>query len=478
MLIGLACCACLIAAIVYMRFTDDIEDSSLESLTQQESSDMAQPSGELFPTREDISYVTVQSGGESFTVVAGANGAQPHIKELEGIRQNYQLQSSLLSLCASVKGEKLVEQSAVDMDKYGLEVPSGIVRISYADGTSTAIIVGDPSPVDKRQVYAAVEGEKKVWIIADSAAVFFTGNVRDYVSQTILPAAENSEAQTAKMTILKSGSPDITLEKNAGAWTMTSPIKAALSAENSAGTVNGLYGLSAEYCEQIRPDEAALKRCGLDKPTVTVGLSQSGLDVTLKIGSAVEKKDSSDKDRYYCSFLGAADTDCIYVVAKEYLPWIDVTAQDLISKTMLPNYLVNLKAVNITVDGKSTEYEIINVGGDDKIINMDVSRITTTAVRSSGREIAVTDFKQFYEFLMGCPTSRIFTDDDNNEAYATIVYKKNDGTADRLELVKMQNGYGARVNGQMSYLISSAWVDTLIVNIQALAQGKTITAQG
>lgn len=464
---GLICCGCLVGAIIYMNHADEHEHENGQP-TAAESSALQDNQSTLLAPREDISSVTVTSGGESFTVIAGASGAQPHIRELEGIKQNHTLESALLALCTSIEGERAVEENAEDLKKYGLDEPTGKAEIVYADGTKAAILVGDRSPTDERLFYAIAEGEKKVWLVEDSVSVYLTGKVEDYVSPVISPIAEKTAAQSAKMVISKSGAQDIVLERSGDRWSMTAPIKAALDAESSAGTVNGLYGLNAEYCEVIRPDGAAKERLGLDKPAVTVRLTEASYDVTLKIGNAVVRNSESEKERYYCCIEGGVGTDCIYAVAKEYLPWVDVTVQGLISEIMLPNYLVDLKSISIEISGKKIEYEIKNEGDENR---------RTTAVTSGGKALEVARFRQFYEFLMKCPTGQIYTNDDKNEAYATLIYNKSDGSEDRLELVKVQGGYGARVNGQMSYLVDEAWVDTLIVDIQALEDGKDILTE-
>ncbi len=462
-----------------MKSTDGQQETqkSGDPDPQNESSSQSFHSSDMLASRQDITAVTVTSGGDSFTVVAGLNGAEPHVRELEGIKQNYQLEKALLALSSSIQGQKLVEENASDLKKYGLSEPSGEAEILYSDGTKVQILVGDASPTNERQVYAAVKGEKSVWLVENSVSVYFTGKAKDYVSQIVSPVAEKTAAQSAKMTIVKKGSPQITLERTNENWTMTSPVKAALDSERSAGTVNGLYGLNAEYCEVVRPDAAAKAKCGLDDPAVTVRFTEGSYDLTLKIGNAVVRNDESEKERYYCFLEGGVDTNCIYAIAKEYLPWVDVTAQSLLSEMIFPNYLVNLKSISIDVSGAKTEYLITNEGGDNTKINQDVSKIRTTQVKSGGKELDLAAFREFYAFLMKCPTDKIYTKDDKNDAYITVVYNKNDGSADRLELVRADSGYGARVNGQMCYLVDKAWVDTLIVDIKALAKGQPIKTQ-
>ena len=472
---GLVCCACLIGAIVFLSKEPDEQVETSEPAA--ESSLQSFHSNNMLASRTDITSVKITSADGSFTVLAGQNGAEPHVKELEGVKQDHQLENALLALCASVKGQKLVEQDAKDLQKYGLDKPSGEALITYSDGSNADIVVGNISPSNEREVYAALKGQNTVWLVENSASVYFTGKVRDYVSKVVSPMAEKTTSPTAQMTIARADGQNISLERNEDVWTMTSPIKAQLDSERSAGTVCGLYGLNAEYCETIHPDDSAKAKCGLDKPKAEVTLNEGSFKLTLKIGSAVVRADESEKERYYCYLDGGADTDCIYVIAKEYLPWLDINVQGLISEIIFPNYLVNLKSITITASGKTTEYLITNEGGDNTKINEDVSKMRTTSVTSGGKELDLVQFREFYAFLMSCPTAKLFTENVSSDASVHITYTKNDGSQDKLELVKVQGGYGARANGQMCYLVDTGWVDTLIVDIDALAQGKKIQAQ-
>ena len=423
---ALACCVLLAAAIIYMKHSDGKDsEPDLPQQEQEQSSPQSFHSSDMIASREDIKTVTVTSGSESFTVVAGQNGADPHIRELEGIRQNVQLENALLALCKGISPEKLVEENAGDLKKYGLDKPS----------------------------------------------IYFTGKAKDYVSQVMSPQSERTSSDSAKMTVTSAASQyDITLERKGEKWSMTAPLKAQLDEQKSSAVTGGLYGLNAEYCEKVRPDSDDKARCGLDKPAAEVTLKEGSTELKLKIGSAAVRKDESEKERYYCIIEGVVGTDCIYAVAKEYLPWLSITVQGLVSDVIVPNYLVNLRGVSITIDGKSREFIITNEGGDPNRINEDVSKMRTVRVTSEGRELELDKFRELYEYLMKCPSDRIYTEKADNGEYAVIVYKKNDGSQDRLGFVPVSGGYAVKVNGQVSYLVGEDWLSGLTVKINALGQ--------
>lgn len=474
---GLICCAVFAGAIVFLSLSDgktDVheQDSSEESSQQGSQGEFSHQSG-LITSREDISSVTVMSGGKSCTVEVGDNGI-PEVTELKGIKQNARLANALITMCKSIQPYKLVEENAQDLKKYGLDEPKGIGEILYKDSTRVKVLVGDKSPGSENYAYAAVQGQNKVWLVESSVWLYLTGKAEDYVSTVMSPISEATDTVNAKMTISKKGSADIVLERISGKWQMTSPIKAELDMQKASGIVNGLYGLNAQYCECIRPDDAKKAEYGLKEPAVSVGFKEGTAEFTLYIGNAVKRNDESEQEKYYCYLKGSGDTDCIYAAAKEYLPWTETAAQDLVSEVILPNYLVNLRSIEITVGGKKTEYLITNEGGDSTKINEDISKMRTSSVTSGGKELELVKFRQFYELLMKCPANRIFTQQADGSAYITVVYNKNDGTADRLELITTSEGLAAKVNGRVSYLVAQSWADAVSAGIDALAEGKDL----
>ena len=471
---GLICCAFFTGVIVFLQLPESSEEPhSDEESSQQQSSqqDFVHDSG-LITSREDISSVTVTAGGKSFTVVVAENGI-PKVTELNGIKQNAQLANALISLCSKIEPQKLVEETS-DFGKFGLENPRGIGEITYKDSTKIRVLVGDDAVGSDELVYAAVEGQNKVWLVESSVRLYFCGKIEDYVSQSMSPLAEKTESADAKMSISGKGIQSYELERKNNKWRMTQPIIAELDEQRSSAAVNGLYGLSAEYCECIRPDDAKKAEYGLKDPGYTVSFREGDRELVLSIGNAVKRDYESEKEKYYCYLKGSADTDCIYAVAKEYLPWAGLAAQDIISEVMLPNYLVNLRSIDIEADGIKTEYIITNEGGDSSSINEDISKMRTASVKCSGKDIEIPRFREFYELLMKCPTSRIYTKAAAGSAYITIVYHKNDGTSDKLELIKTDGGFAAKVNGKISYLVPGGWAETVIYDIKALTEGKEL----
>ena len=469
---GLVCCIGCVAAIMVMTHESEHENEH-EHEHEDESAHIEQHADEaalMLTQRTDIKAVTVTSHGGSFTVNVSQDGSV-QLAELSGVRQDEAREKALVDLCSEIKAVKLVEENAADMKKYGLEKPAGKARISYTGAEDVVVCVGDISPTGQ-QYYASVEGKKSVWLVESSVDTYFTGSAKDYVSQLMSPLPDKTAAQSARLTVTKKGSQGFVFERNGESWTMTAPINAQLDMKKASGCVNGLYGLNSQYCELVHPGDEDKKRYGTADAAVTVHLKDGEADITLYIGNEVPKKEEDATDKYYCYIKGVSEADCIYAVEKEYLPWVDMNVQGVISQVMLPAYLTELKSIVITAEGETSKYDIYNTEDSN-----DTTGKRTDKVTCAGKETDLTQFRKFYELLMSCPTEKIYTKEDKNDADITVVYNKSDGTADKLELVKVQDGFGARVNGKMSYLVPQSWCDTLLIDIKALASGESVKTE-
>lgn len=468
---GLLCCGCFIGVMIFMSLPEKEQEDEQEHT--QQPSEVHNHQETVIVKGENISAVTVAKGSESFTLEVLSSG-ETQIKELSGLRQDEIRKKALLELCKNVKAAKLVEEQPRDLEKYGLENPESAATISYKDGRSVKVCMGEMS-VDGSQCYAMIQGQDKVWLVEKNTQMYFSGSAKDYVSTVMSPQIDKDNTADAKITITKPGSEDIVLQSNAGDWAMSEPINAFLDEQRSTGTVNGIFSLTAEYCETVRPDDKAKKDHGIGADSVKVKLEQGKQTFVLYIGSPAVKSQGEEKDKLYCYLEGEPSVDCIFAVDKEYTPWAEIKPADIISRTMIPDHISLLKSVVINTQGVEREYTIYNTG--EGTASGDISKITTEKVTKGGKELDLTQFRKFYEFLMKCPTTQIYTKDDNNSPHITIIYNRTDGKADKLELVPTGNGYGARVNTKMSYLVDKSWVDALAGNITALEQGGEINTQ-
>lgn len=73
--------------------------------------------------------------------------------------------SSALSTLSSLSSERLVDQKAADLERYGLDAPSLQVNVTTKDNKTQSLLVGDDSPTGSA-VYAMLAGQPRVFTMA------------------------------------------------------------------------------------------------------------------------------------------------------------------------------------------------------------------------------------------------------------------------------------------------------------------------
>lgn len=444
----------------------------------------------LDKSSDDITSIKVVNEHGEYTLEKPRSGKSTWtIEALGSVNQNATAEASMASSLEGFKAKKLVEKDVEDMSKYGLDKPVAEFTVTYSDGTSHTMHIGNVSPSNERYTYVSLDDEKTVYLVMGTKLSYYTDPVTAYASLTLLAKPSDDDwPDYGKETVTRKDLDyEMVFETNPNeieglsGQVMTEPIFSYLNITNSSTTTHGLWGLSAQSCEVLEPDEEAMKQYGLDDPFAVVKLKGDSYDYTLKIGDPVYQTtgDSSETtdtvSGYYCYFEGVSGVDAIYLVSADSLPWATVKAEDVITSLMTSNYLVDLKDIVVEYNGKTTTYEIESSGTSADTDESGSSTAQVTKVTSEGKELDVDNFKTFYQFLMGCPTNEIYFTDPENESYLTITLERKDGNKDVMEMFKDSSRRSiVKLNGETSFRIQSTWVDTFAANMEKLAKGEAV----
>ena len=335
----------------------------------------------------------------------------------------------------------------------------------------------------------SLDDEKTVYMVMGTKLSYYTDPVTAYANLTLLtkPADDDWPDYGKETVTRKDLDYEMAFENNPNeieglsGQVMTEPIFSYLNITNSSATTHGMWGLTAQSCEVIAPDETAMKEHGLSDPFATVRLSGDGYDYTLKIGDPVyatagDSSETTDTvSAYYCYFEGVKGVDAIYLVSADNLPWATIKAEDVITSLMTSNYLVDLKNVEVVYNGKKTVYEVESSGASTDTDSDGKTTAQVTKVTTDGKELDVDNFKTFYQYLMGCPTNEIYFTDPEGESYLTITFDRKDGKKDVMEIYKDSSRRSVvKLNGETSFRIQSTWVDTFVANMDRLLKGEAV----
>ena len=143
-------------------------------------------------TADDVSKVEVKNNSDSYTVEMKSEDSYS-VEGLDGFDLNKTSISALKSDSAGVAATQLVEEQAEDLSIYGLDSPKAEAKITYKDGETLSLAVGNEAAGDAG-TYVTVNGESKVYLFNSAKVDTFAYPLLEYVSKEITPSQEEAVA--------------------------------------------------------------------------------------------------------------------------------------------------------------------------------------------------------------------------------------------------------------------------------------------
>lgn len=433
--------------------------------------------------RDDITSIVVYNANGGYSVLRNAKGL--YIPELDGLQSSSTLINAAGNCAASITVKQTVEESAQDLDKYGLGEDSFVAKLDVAlsDGTEYSIYLGNVSPDDSYR-YARLGGENTVYTVLASRTNYFTYELTDFVGLVIMEelSSNNTSPTIDWLTVTRKDLDyDIVFEddtKNyasdevsmASSQVMISPVYAYLDITNSNDIVYGLWGLTASKAECIFPTEEDFAAYGIDDPFCTVYLEAELQVYDLKIGNVAsyaldENGNETDEPAsYYGYFEGI---DCIFTFSADEIPWVSFMPIDILSSLMTSNYIYALDYIDIRIDNNEQVNYYFDIEGD-------IDEATLSGTLNTISEIRVDDFKILYQFMLKCPIDAICLENpaDDAKLLAYIEFARADGGGDTLELYDAGNNRViVKLNGTTSFSQPRSYLNVLEENLKIYANG-------
>lgn len=143
-------------------------------------------------TADDVSKVEVKNNSDSYTVEMKSEDSYS-VEGLDGFDLNKTSISALKSDSAGVAATQLVEEQAEDLSIYGLDSPKAEATITYKDGETLSLAVGNEAAGDAG-TYVTVNGESKVYLFNSAKVDTFAYPLLEYASKEITPSQEEAVA--------------------------------------------------------------------------------------------------------------------------------------------------------------------------------------------------------------------------------------------------------------------------------------------
>ncbi|MCG2815278.1 MAG: DUF4340 domain-containing protein, partial [Candidatus Aminicenantes bacterium] len=188
---------------------------------------------------EDVERMLFKTGGETLTFVKGDGGDWKITSPVEARGDKYEI-DRLAGDVADLKYDRIVEEEAADLEKYGL--PDKEITLFIKDASQPVQIeIGMENPLDN--AFFARRGDSdKVVLISSSFKSILENTLFDFRDKEIF----RFESDDVSSVTLKSQNGEWRSVKQEDEWWLESPVKALAVKSRSTGLLTSLSGLKAK----------------------------------------------------------------------------------------------------------------------------------------------------------------------------------------------------------------------------------------
>lgn len=437
---------------------------------------------------DDLDYLTVQGVNGSYTVRSsdqleeGASFAYT----MDGYDQlpvdRYTIRTAVSTFTNATYLDVVFEDTAdVDLSLYGLSEPSTTITGSYGGREYTMRLGGATSGITGQ--YCMLEGDPALYAVATSLASTLDVNPNTYLDRTLLDAYENVDEDPVitNLTIHRPDLPedivvqptdtskygDATLTAVASRYELTNPVVTLVDPDLEAELLFNIFGSEAEDVVASNPTQQQLEEYGLASPVAQVSMSWDDTGIQLTIGNEVTVNDTA------CRYVMRDGSPLVYVMDQELLPWVDYTADDLVSPIPLVPYIQNVSQMTVSFGQEEYTFQLTQVATGETNINGQAT--SETHVEYNGTALDSDNFAVWYQLVMSCQANAVNRSQVTSDPVMTVTYRYNDGSTDTVQYYDMGNRVlVVSVNGANAVTTSTSFVSKVQSELQKLLNGEEV----
>lgn len=399
----------LIAAIIWLR-----------SETPRSLPDPVSTAETLFAyAKSDVTSITIRRGEEApWTVVQGGDGLLTLTGE-DGFTLSEATSAALLDAAFILPCEEVLSSDPVDyaanLADYGLNPPQYEAIVTYADGVTAHLSIGNPEAEHGAWYYMTVAGDERLFAFSRGMveALFVSReSLRQVTTPTIHKARIDRFTLTSPEQVLSWAlDGDITDSDAADKWRITSPISYPADADAVSSLLANLANLRLGAC--VGPATAEnLAAYGFDAPrlTISIHLAAGAVGVTNADG-AVEAVDYPEETITFV--IGGERSELVdYVLCGDAIyvsshftvgMFMEVDVAATISRYPVLVALGNLSSLRIQEGDGMTEYVLTRTEqvaeNNDLITDAEGNPVWDVTVSRNGESIDYAAFEAAYKAL-------------------------------------------------------------------------------
>ena len=379
---------------------------------------------------------------------------------------------SMMFTISSISATSVIEEDPKDLGVYGLDDPQFALTVSFTDGSSTTVFIGNETPI-LNYYYANTDQDNTVYTIGGYLTGLMTRRPHEYLAIDSFPTYEDSDLYEYLVHFIltrRDGvnievvlDKDLSMEGNitSSAYMMLQPFVSPCTSETIEELLDVLGTLSLETIAGNITSVDELHEYGLDQPARLFLEDTFGNSLELAIGITRDDKAIAAIARQYDAFI-AGETD--YLTILEYTEtnydWINTNYMNLQIRTPWVINIHNVDAVIYDFDGDIYEmllYEYDDVTGSG--IN-----VVRTCSHLNGKDVGETNTKRIYSRTLNFrQVSSVSPDTTYEESFSSsITIRLKDGTERFMSFHKInERQYACMLDGNVEYYIYASNLSTL-----------------
>ena len=322
---------------------------------------------------------------------------------------------------SAVIADKVIEEDAKDLAKYGLDKPS-TVTVGLKDGTKRVIEFGDKTPTNDA-MYVKMKDENKVYTVGSYYFEKLLMKRGQFIIQEILPV-EETEIKTFSITkdgtllyslnFVSDSEVDVTAPiVERGDATKTQPIKASL--------------VTLKMTDIVDENPTDLAKYGLENPKYVIEFGTSDTTKKIAIGNDISSGAA------YAKFV---DSKGVFELDTSPLTFLDMGLTDVLDVFVyLPN-ITDVSSVEINIDGKKVVSEITHSGDNEQTFKVEGK--DANMKNDKGDSV----FRAYYQAIIGLTFKKYDASlTPTGTPEVTIKYNMKDGKTVTVGLISKDNNY-------------------------------------
>ncbi len=421
-----------------------------------------------------LEKIEVENPLGDFEIKAQNDGVNATVYTIVGY-ENEELEETSVSALANdvtnMTTTKIIDINGEDIAEYGLDTPRIVATATFADGSTNKIIVGDEAP-GQTGVYIMHNDDKGVYLVDLTSVdgLFYTP--MQMIGLYVVPSAETDEtAEPVKLTLSGTNfSQNVVIVENddetvTAYYKMTSPSIRPVNTILGSSVMGSIRGLNAEEVVAVNPTNDELAEFGLSTPVATAKAEFEDLSVTL----SASKEDENGN-------VYLQKDNVVYLLPSSRVPWATTSYEELKYEYIVNPNLEKLSGVNVTIDGKTYEFEAT------KSLNVDDDGNETIRLNGSynGQELDTANLQTYLDNL-----TLVSREDKNVNDYSVsgspvlkVEFLYNNGkSSDIIEYYHAEDKiYIAVLNGEKDAVLYEPYINNIIKNTPNLANNETVDA--